>query len=89
MRGKGNWKLNNSHLKNIDFIKLIKTQLALIVYEYQVEMENPKLILELTNMSPTDLQKIDLMLNPQELMEQIHYILKTNQYYSQSKFAEK
>ena len=36
MRGKGNWKLNNSHLKNKDFIKHIRTQLALIIYEYQV-----------------------------------------------------
>ena len=76
MRGKGNWKLNNSHLKNKDFLTMIRNQLVLIVYEYQRETINPISILELKNLSPTDLQKLDLTLNPQELMEQIHFILK-------------
>ena len=37
MRGKGNWKLNNSHLKNKDFLTMIRNQLVLIVYKYQKE----------------------------------------------------
>ena len=85
MRGKGNWKQNNSHLKNKDFLSMIRNQLVLIVYEYQRETINPISILELKNLSPNDLQKLELTLNPQELMEQIHFILKKRLYCSQSK----
>ena len=55
MRGKGNWKLNNSHLKNKDFLNMIRNQLVLIVYEYQRETINPISLNDLKTLSPTEL----------------------------------
>ena len=39
-------------------------------------MELKKDVVELVELSPQQLQEIELKLNPHELMEQIHYILK-------------
>ena len=75
MRGPGYWKLNNSHLKNEDFIFLIKLGLVQIVYENQKNLHNPKTIRELADLTPLELQQIKTTLNPQELLEQVHFTL--------------
>ena len=75
MRGPGFWKLNNSHLENQYFIKMIRKELRILVHENQTDEEN-KTLGELLAMSPENLQKIGLRLNPHELIEQIHYRLK-------------
>ena len=62
--------------KNNDFRDLIKNRLILIVHEFQLDDVNPKTIQELANLTPSELQKIPITLNPQELMEQINYTLK-------------
>ena len=72
MRGPGFWKLNNSHLKNNDFIRMIKMGLVKIVYDYQENLHHPKTLGELADLTPLELQLITTTLNPQELMEQIH-----------------
>ena len=73
MRGPGFWKFNNSHLESDRFKEMIRMELMHIVYEHQI---NQKDLYELVGMSPQQLQEIELKLNPHELMEQIHYILK-------------
>ena len=71
MRGPGFWKFNNSHLQNERFKEIVRSELVKIVHEYQIT--NTELI-DVTDMSPEELQQIELRLNPHELMEQIHYI---------------
>ena len=73
MRGPGFWKFNNSHLESDRFKEMIRMELMHIVYEHQI---NQKDLYELVGMSPQQLQEIELKLNPNELMEQIHHILK-------------
>jgi hypothetical protein len=74
MRGPGFWKSNNSHLENQYLKKMIRNELRILVHENQTDEEN-KTLGELLAMSPENLQKIGLRLNPHELMEQIHYRL--------------
>ena len=47
-----------------------------IVHEHQINDGAKKDVVELVELSPQQLQEIELKLNPHELMEQIHYILK-------------
>jgi len=75
-RGPGFWKFNNSHLQNDRFKEIIRIELALIVSEYQNIDDEEKTLTELLEMAPDQLQKVKLILNPHELMEQIHFALK-------------
>ena len=76
MRGPGFWKFNNSHLQNDRFKEIIRIELALIVNEYQNIDDEELTLTELLEMTPDQLQKVKLIINPHELMEQIHYALK-------------
>ena len=76
MRGPGYWNLNNSHLNNEEFIFMIKLGLVQLVYEYQENLHNPKTIAELDHLTPLELQQIKTILNPQELLKQVHFKLK-------------
>ena len=75
-RGPGFWKFNNSHLQNDRFKEIIRIELALIVSEYQNIDDEERTLTELLEMAPDQLQKVKLILNPHELMEQIHFALK-------------
>ena len=77
MRGPGFWKLNNSHLESDIFKEMIRKELMDIVYEHKKTGGNQKEVWDLMEMSPKELQEVELNLNPHELMEQIHFILKT------------
>ena len=77
MRGPGFWKFNNSHLESNIFKEMIRKELMDIVYEHQTAGGNHREAIDLMIMSPKELQEIKLNLNPHELMEQVHYILKT------------
>ena len=76
IRGPGYWKINNSHLKTYDFIKLMKKSFVELVYQNQMEIDHPKTEYELAAMTPEDLQNLATTLNPQELMELLHFTLK-------------
>ena len=54
---------------------MIRNELQILVHENQTE-EEEKTLGDLLAMSPENLQKIGLKLNPHELMEQIRYRLK-------------
>ena len=75
MRGPGFWKLNNSHLENKYFKQMIRNELLHLVNENQTDKEQ-KTLINLDALSPEELQKVELKLNPPEMMEQIHYRLK-------------
>ena len=75
MRGPGFWKLNNSHLENEFFKRMIRYELLHLVNENQSDDEQKSLI-ELDALNPEERQKVKLKLNPHEIMEQIHYRLK-------------
>ena len=47
-----------------------------IVHEHQMTNTGQKDLIELTDLSTQELQQINFNLNPHELMEQIHFILK-------------
>ena len=74
-RGQGFWKFNNSHLDSENFKCMIRYELLNLVIENQSEEEHQS-IAELRSLSPEERQKVKLILNPHELMEQIHYRLK-------------
>ena len=76
MRGPGFWKFNNSHLESDRFKEIVRKELVHIVHEHKINDVAKKDVVELVEMSPQQLQEIELRLNPHELMEQIHYILK-------------
>ena len=89
MRGPGFWKLNNSHLENEYLKKMIRNELLHLVNENQTDEEG-KTLTDLIALSPKDLQKIGLKLNPHEMMEQIHYRLKARIItYSKAKQEER
>ena len=58
-------------------LKMIRTELMHIVYEHQKTTNDHKEVTDLMNMSQKELQEVEINLNPHELIEQIHYILKT------------
>ena len=76
MRGPGFWKFNNSHLQNDRFKDIVRIELAIIVNEYQNNDDEQLTLTELLEMTPGQLQKVKLIINPHELMEQMHYVLK-------------
>ena len=55
---------------------MIKLGLVQLVYEYQENLHNPKTIAELDHLTPLELQQIKTILNPQELLKQVHFKLK-------------
>ena len=61
MRGPGFWKLNNSHLENEYFKKMIRNELLILVNKNQTDEER-KTLADLIALSPKDLQKIGLKL---------------------------
>ena len=44
---------------------------------YLKDGDNHKEVTDLMSMSPKEMQEVELKLNPHEIMEQVHYILKT------------
>ena len=54
---------------------MIRNELLHLVNENQT-YEEPKTLIDLGALSPDELQKVELKLNPHEMMEQIHYRLK-------------
>ena len=46
------------------------------MHEYQSNYTEQQDIVDLIELSPQQLQEVEISLNPHELMEQIHYILK-------------
>ena len=74
--GPGFWKLNNSHLQSERFKEIVRLELVKIVHKYQTNDTEQKELIELLELSPQQLQELKIRLNPHELMEQIHYILK-------------
>ena len=76
MREPGYWKFNNSHLENPTYIKLIKLRLVELAHQNQLDLDHPKTEHEMIGMTPEELQLNPTMLNPQELMEQLHFMLK-------------
>ena len=54
---------------------MIRNELIHLVNENQTDKEQKSLI-DLYTLSPEELQKVELKLNPHEMMEQIHYRLK-------------
>ena len=76
MWGPGFWKLNNSHLQCERFKEIVRLELVKIVHKYQTNDTEQKELIELLELSPQQLQELKIILNPHELMEQIHYILK-------------
>ena len=76
MREPGFWKFNKSHQQSDRFKEIIRMELVHVVHEYQINDIVQKDVIYLVEMSPQQLQEIQLRLNPHELMEQIHYILK-------------
>ena len=75
MRGPGFWKLNNPHLENEYFKKMIRNELLHLVNENKHEREQKDQV-DLHKLSPEELQGIKLKLNPHEMMEQVQYRLK-------------
>ena len=73
MRGPGFWKFNNSHLESDRFKEMVRMELVHLVNEHQKREGEQKDIADLLEMSPQELQEIELNLNPHELKEQIHY----------------
>ena len=76
IRGPGFWKLNNLHLENPSYLKLVKITIIELVNQYQPDTEHLKTEQELFEMPPEELQMVPTTLNPQEKMEQFHYTLK-------------
>ena len=69
MRGPGFWKFNNSHLESDRFKEIVRMELVHIVHEHQINDGAKKDVGELVELSPQQLQEIELKLNPHELME--------------------
>ena len=61
MRGPGFWKFNNSHLQNYRFKEIVRMQLVEIVNEYQNNDDERLDLMELLEMTPTQLQKVKLI----------------------------